>query len=306
MKFLKQTIVALSLLVLCVTTYAGEALRTDKDKYFKKMKGVAHVAQFNVSYATADWKTASAYKDKWKKLDGASSSTLAVRTEGLNDELFQKITDEAWTDFKNKLEEKNITVKTPDFTEGVSKYTKNVLGKFMTSGIKDNQSPYEAFGNVTSRTVPATGFTAVVPDRQNQFGLAGKELGFPALNINYLVHFGYLDPSKSKAKNDFMKSTSLKTGVKFHEGVSVYWNSGADIWPKHNRVGFIRINEHVYVAEPVGKLEIVKSDQFEGFRASSSNMALLLTVDPDKYYKDALDVLKRSNTLIIDAIAKKQ
>ncbi len=276
------------------------------DKLFKSMKGTAHIAQFNVSFATADWKTSAAYKDKWKKLDGASKSTMAVRTEGLSDMLMQKIADHAWEDFKGKLEAAGIEVKTPNFTEGVSKYTQKVLSGFMSPGIKDNQSPYEAFGNVTSRTVPATGFSVVEPTRQNHFGLAGKELGFPALNVNYLVHFGYLDPSKGKAKNDFMNEVYLKSGVKFLEGVSIYWNSGVDIWPKHNRTGFIRINEHVYVDEPVGSLETVNQSSFQGFKTSRSNVGLLLTIDTGKYERHAVDVLQRANTLLVDAIKARQ
>ncbi len=278
----------------------------EKDKLFKSMKGTAHIAQFNVSFATADWKTAASYKDKWKKLDGASKSTMAVKTEGLTDELMQKITNLAWEDFRSKLEAAGIEVKTPDFTQGVSKYTQKVLSKLQQSGIQDNQSPYEVFGNVTSRTVPAEGFSVVEPARQNHFGLAGKELGFPALNVNYLVHFGYLDPSKGKAKNNFMNEMYLKSGVKFLEGVSIYWNSGVDIWPKHNKQGFIRINEHVYVDEPVGTLETVSQSSFQGFKNSQSNVGLLLTIDTDKYYKDAVDVLTRANTLLVDAIKARQ
>ncbi|MCA9406525.1 MAG: hypothetical protein KC684_08305 [Candidatus Omnitrophica bacterium] len=291
-------------MVLVLTTaiqgiaHAGDALNIKNPKVFKGENKIV-IGQFNVSYALADAKASNASSnDGWTR----SSSVLGVEVKGLNNEMLQKITDEVYADFKEKLIANGYTIVDMDLTEGVSKYTAMVIKKYTMEGYPENASLYRSsFNNKLHEiTIPATGFKVINPKFQNQLGLAGKELGVKPVTMNYILHVGYLQASKNKSEGVFDQSVWLSTGVKFLEGVQVYWSSGLDMYQTYKKAGQIKINEHIYKTTPVGTTEVV-SNWNVGSRASRK---LELTVDPDKYYNDAIEVLKEANTRIVDAMVQ--
>lgn len=289
--------------VLLLTTFAAyggkdPGLIMEKEKYFKKLKDPT-IGQFNVSFAYSDIKQAGSYKDKWRKLDGKSESAMRVNLKGLSDEIMQKITDEAYKDFKTKLEAAGIKTSEVNLYEGVSKFSKKTMEKVTLEGYPERQSHYEAYGAVESKTVPRSGTKVISFQHPHVVGFSGNDLKKEVISVRYLLHFGYLDTTASKSENKFMNEVTLKTGVTFHPGIQVYWRSGADVYMQsHKKKGSILIKDHIGAPGDFGEIKLVEESNW-----GKSYKELDITVDEQKYYQLALSALTQANTKIVNQIA---
>ena len=85
---------------------AQEELTVTNKKFFKDLESVK-LAEFAVSFTTSEAKSASTQSRT--NFNGAKSA-LKVMTTGLTEELMQKITNDAYADFVEKLESKGLSV----------------------------------------------------------------------------------------------------------------------------------------------------------------------------------------------------
>lgn len=290
----------LSLATCLAHGWSDDPLILEKEKYFKKLDSPI-LGQFNVSFAYSDIKQAGSYKDKWRKLDGKSESAMRVNLKGLSDATMQRITNAAYEDFTTKMTQAGITLQQTDLVEGIPKWLIKEFNRYQKDGYPERQSHYEAYGAVESKTVPREGTKVLDTKFTHIVGLSAKELKKEVINVRYLLHYGYLDPSASKTENSFMNEVTLKTSVSFHPGIQVYWRSGADIYKNHKKKGSILINKHIGAPGDFGKITLVEESNW-----GKSYKELDIAVDEAAYEKLAIDALAQANTLIVDQIAKMQ
>lgn len=280
--------------------WSDEPLILEKEKLFKKLESPI-IGQFNVSFAYSDIKQAGSYKDEWRKLDGKSESAMRVNLKGLSDATMQKITDAAYADFKTKLEAAGVSLTEQDIIKDMPKWLQKEYGRHLREGYPENQSHYEAYGAVESKTVPFSGSQVLNHKFPHLVGFSAKELKKDVISVRYLLHFGYLDPSASKTENSLMNEISLKTSVSFHPGIQVYWRSGAEIYKTHKKKGSILINKHVGAPGNFGELKVVEESNW-----GKAYKEVDIAVNEEAYAKLAIDALSQANTLIIDEIAGMQ
>lgn len=281
--------------------HAADELILEKEKMFKGMKAPA-IAQFNVSFAYSDIKQAGSYKDKWRKLDGKSESAMRVNLKGLSDATMQKITDATYADFKSKLEKAGVSIATADLHADLPKWITKEIDRYTKEGYPENQSHYDAYGAVDTKTVPFSGSKVIDYKYRNMIGYAAKERKQEFIAVNYLLHFGYLDTESKRAENSFMSEVYLKTGVTFHPGVQVYWRSGAEVYQKsHSKIGAILINQHIGAPGEYGEMKVVEQSDW-----GKAYKEIDIAVDEEAYAKLAIDALAQANTKIVDQIAKLQ
>ena len=280
--------------------WSDDPLIMEKEKYFKKLESPI-IGQFNVSFAYSDIKQAGSYKDKWRELDGKSESAMRVNLKGLSDATMQKVTDAAYEDFKAKLAAAGVTTENVDITKDMPKWLDKEYKRHLRDGYPENESHYEAYGAVESKTVPFSGSTVLNHKFPHLVGFSAKELKKDVISVRYLLHFGYLDPSASKTENEFMNQVTMKTSVSFHPGIQVYWRSGAELYKNHKKKGSILINKHVGAPGDFGELKLVEESNW-----GKSYKEVDIAVDEEAYARLAIDALSQANTLIVNEIADLQ
>ena len=272
---------------------AADGLYLEKEKYMKKMDELK-LASFNVSFMTAEGKSAST-----QSIDNfmGANSKLVVRTVGLENAELQKVVDAAYEDFVSKAKAAGFSVSYFDAKALAPEWVSKEFD------YRDNYSTelshYQVYGWMDDITVAASGMPLLAHKDGGLVGWAAKEQKEKPITINYTIASGYLLAKASKRDDDFFNKVYNKTNVTFYPGVQVFWRSGAEIWVKKNKKGEIKIEEHIYKEGPAGKLtENVQTD-LPGRKAAE----LTLTIDPELYYPQALDILKQANTKIVNAMA---
>jgi hypothetical protein len=283
------------LIIFLISTFHvfSQELFLDNEKALKNIDDIK-IAQFAVSFTTMEGKSADTRsRNNWN----GARSYLIVNTVGLTEELMQKITNEAYQDFVNKLKDKNYTVSDYDVEANLSKGMKPYMPK--TEPIRENCDHYQAFGKIETTTTYANQKPGICNDLLYMIGHAAKNSGDVPISVSYLINSGYLLANAKKHKDNSFGKIYSSAKVEFLPGVQVFWRSGIDAWEKKNKVGQLKINEHIYVEGPAGELEIDQSSKASGYSKST----LILNVNQEKYYQDALTVLKQANTKLVNAIA---
>lgn len=282
------------LLLLVVKTVSAQELYLEGEKAMKNMETL-ELSQFTVSFMTSEAKSANT--QSINNFNGAKSA-LKVITNGLSKELMQKITDDAYEDFVKKAQENGFTVSSFDVKSNLPGYLKESYpdeGNFM-----ENCDHYQVNGTLTTMTVSAKGDPCQCNNYLGMAGYAAKESGKQPISISYLIGSGYLAAKAKVTKNEFMGEVYNKTSVKFFPGVQVWWRSGVDIWQTKSKKGEIKINSHIIAEGTPGKLVVADQTNL----ASYSRATLQLNIDPQKYYNDAILVLKEANSRLVAAMVK--
>ena len=283
------------LLIFIISTFQAfsQELYLDNEKALRNVDEIK-IAQFAVSFTTMEGKSADTRSRN--NFNGARSY-LIVNTVGLTEELMQKITNEAYQDFVKKLKEKKYTVSDYDVEANLSDGMKRYMPK--TEIIRENCDHYQAFGNIETTTIYANQKPGICNDLLYMIGHAAKNSGDVPISVSYLINSGYLLANAKKHKDNNLGKIYSKTKVAFLPGVQVFWRSGVDAWEKKNKAGQLKINEHVYVEGPAGELVIDEKTSMGNYSKST----LILNVDQEKYYEDAMTVLKQANTKLVNAMA---
>ncbi|MCB0497572.1 MAG: hypothetical protein KDC79_15620 [Cyclobacteriaceae bacterium] len=271
---------------------AQEELTVTNKKFFKDLESVK-LAEFAVSFTTSEAKSASTQSRT--NFNGAKSA-LKVMTTGLTEELMQKITNDAYADFVEKLESKGLSV---------TKYnTKKNIKESMQQYVKPSENfkvdvdYYQAYSSISTITVSAGGGPFLKFNDQYFAGYAAQDKKERLVTVNYLVNSGYIAANASKTEDNFLGKIYNKTKVAFYPGVQVFWHSGLDIWVSKKDKGEIKINKNIYKEGAAGELKSIDETQLSRY----SRAVLQLTIDEQKYYNDAMDVLKQANTKIVNEL----
>ncbi|WP_424962849.1 hypothetical protein [Ekhidna sp.] len=281
------------ILLIASATIAQDELFIDNKKFFKGMDQV-NLAEFTVSFTTSEAKTASTQSRT--NFSGAKSA-LKVETNGLSKELMQKITNEAYADFISKLEAKGFDVSRYVVEDKVKKNMLRYIKR--TENFAVDVDHYQAFSAISTITASPNGQPFIIYKNQSQVGLAAKESGGKPINVNYIINSGYIQANANTAKNSFMNEIYTKTKVAFLPGIQVWWRSGIEGWEKPNKKAELKINKHIYV-ESGAPGELITKNKTDLGRYGRATLEI--KVDPDKYYTDAMNVLKQANTKLIDAL----
>ncbi|RDY59273.1 hypothetical protein [Flagellimonas nanhaiensis] len=272
----------------------AQELFVDKKKHLKNLQEVK-LANFTVSFTTSEGKSASTISRN--NFMGAKSA-LRVITSGLTNELMQRITDEAYADFVEKLEAHGFTITEYRPEE---KLIKSMAPYFKrTENYAEDVDYYQPFSHISTITVSAGNKPFVKYGNQYMVGHAAKQNKENPITVNYLINSGYLQANAKKREDKFFGKIYNKTKVAFLPGVQVFWRSGINVWSTKSAFGEIKINTNVYREGPAG--ELVTKDQSNLIRRSNATLELI--IDPDKYYNDAMSVLKEVNTKLINEMAK--
>lgn len=283
------------LMTLFISTFNlfSQELYLNKEKALKNVDEIK-IAQFAVSFTTMEGKSAdSRSRDNWS----GARSYLIVKTVGITPELMQKITDEAYQDFVMKLKEKQYTVSDYNIEANLSKGMKRYMPD--TKPVAQNCDHYQVYSNIETTTIYANKKPGVCNNTLYFTGHAAKNSGDVPITVSYLINSGYLQANASKLKDNYLGKIYSSTKVAFLPGVQVFWRSGVDAWEKKNKAGEIKINEHVYVEGPAGELVVDEKTSLGNYSKST----LILNIDQEKYYQDALTVLKQANTKLVNAMA---
>ncbi|UZD22280.1 hypothetical protein PBT90_02315 [Algoriphagus halophytocola] len=288
----KSGSLALAFFLFCTLTSAQQ-LYLDGEKAMKKIDDLK-VAQFTVSFMTSEFKSASTQSRS--NFSGAKSA-LQINTTGLTQELMQRITDEAYADFKAKAEAKGLPVSKFD---GYENYPESMKQYYPSTGnFTEDCDHYQAYSKLSSITVSANGEPCICNDQLPLMGIAAKESGSQPISISYLLGSGYLAAKAKVDENDFLGKIYNQTNVTFLPGLQVWWRSGADIYLSKSKKAEIKINEHIGAVGPAGDLTV--SDRTD--LGSYNRATLTLAIDEQKYYSDAMQILKEANSRIINAMA---
>ncbi|MFC3881038.1 hypothetical protein ACFOSV_12665 [Algoriphagus namhaensis] len=285
-------VLGLVFFLLCTLSNAQQ-LYLDGEKAMKNIDELK-VAQFTVSFMTSEFKSASTQsRDNF----AGAKSALQVNTTGLTQELMQKITDDAYADFIAKAEAKGLPVSKFD---GYENYPESMKRYYPSTGnFKEDCDHYQAYGKLTSITVSANGDPCMCNDQLPLLGIAAKESDSQPISISYLLGSGYLAAKAMVDENDFLGKIYNQTDVTFYPALQVWWRSGADIYLSKAKKAEIKINEHIGAEGPAGELTV--SDQTD--LGSYNRATLTLAIDEQKYYSDAMQVLKEANSRLINAMA---
>ncbi|MDN3202813.1 hypothetical protein [Algoriphagus sediminis] len=286
-----RIIFGLAFILLCTLSH-GQELYLDGEKAMKKIDEL-NVGQFTVAFMTSEFKSASTQSRN--NFSGAKSA-LQVNTTGLTQELMQRITDDAYADFVAQAQAKGFTVS--DF-DGLAHTDESMKRYYPSTGnFKEDVDHYQAYSKLSTITVSANGKPCIDYDRLNFMGIAGKNSEVPPITISYLLGSGYLAAKAKVDENDFLGKIFNQTNVTFYPALQVWWRSGADIWISKSKKAEIKINEHIGAVGAPGELTI--ADQTD--LGSYNRATLELAIDEQKYYSDAMQILKEANTKLINAM----
>ena len=296
MKLQFRKVILLGLIIFSGELLAQDPLHLDGEKAMKNLEEL-QLAQFTVAFMTSEGKTASTQSRD--NFNGAKSKLMVV-TRGLTPELMQRITDDAYADFIDKAEANGFSVSDYDIYENLKEGLKDYYPEKSEGNFLEDCDHYQAYGKLTTITVSAKGEPCLCYDKMAQAGLAASSSKTKPIVVSYLLGTGYLQAKAKVTENDFFGEIYNKTSVTFLPGLQVWWRSGVDIWESKSKKGEIKINAHVYVDTPPG--ELVTLDKSELISRSSATLAV--DVNPEKYYQDAMTVLKEANNRLIAAMAK--
>ena len=273
---------------------SAQELIVENKKHLKNL-GNVKIAEFTVSFTTAEAKSASTISRN--NFNGAKSA-LRVLTTGLTKELMQRITDEAYADFVQQLEDRGFSVTRFKTEEKLNKGMRPYLKR--TDNYAEDVDYYQPYSHISTITVSAGNEPFIKQANLHMVGHAAKQSKEKPITVSYLVNSGYLQTSASKREDKFFGKIYNKTKVAFLPGVQVFWRSGINVWATKSAFGEIKINENVYREGLAG--ELVTKD--ESKLQKRSNATLELIVDFDQYYNAAMSVLKESNTKLVDEMVK--
>jgi len=323
MKLITGSLIFIALLLSgCVTsgpTKPDDPYKVDNASAFKGKQKVA-IGSFKISFVTFDKSSSKATGGMISSGSEYAKATLRAKLEGVDDKTFQKITDQAYQDFTNKLKQNGYTVIDRSAITNAKSYAN------METVPNPHKQQESSFKSVTggSRREATFSPTGLQLYHASSMGAAPRpvphliysvaaEAGVPILNVHMRVHFAYF---KGQTKNGDDKKATVNLGqvIRTEDGSRVTLAAG----PKStfsNPNGTIQLTWGKSTSTPYGVTKDATSSaqkaantfssvvgMFSG--GSSSAKELIITADPEKYSTASLDVIGRTNNGFIHKMAK--
>lgn len=278
----------------------------------ENIKGITKlgVPQYNISFAIEDGQMVVA-ETKKKGFFGAKATASAyARIVGLQPQTMQKIVDEAYADFISQL-----TI--AGFDVDADAYAKIKDSQHITlhTGPAENKSYYRAFNNkLNDITVAPTGMN-VLKSHGNGLGVIADEIGLPFLNVEYLLHFGYIDTETQTTEATLISGSTAEARVTIGQGLQVYWHSGMVVvnglenaFNKPNAK--VMVEKNFYSTAPFGHTtEDEASGGKDGLLGAFTagfigGERYVINVVEDEYVSTSLAILKQVNAALVTELAK--
>lgn len=291
----------------CVSTGGSTIENGVNYKDTNIFKGVTEVTipQFTVGFVYQDAKNSSVSGTASRALskstaEANSSSTLGIHVRGLTDKLLMKMTDEAYDDLVSRLEANGYKVNKKPIMMSAPKWVLDEYKKHQKiDTIVKNCDYYQPFSNAQTYTVSAKGIRQLCNGHKHIWGLAAETTKKRPIVVDYLLHVGYLEKTASTASDNFLGRAYANTGVKLHEGMQTYWHSGIHMYESRGSKGVVQVHNNIGSDNPIpGRLSLAGENTIRYGKAKY----LELQIDPAKYYRDGMKVLKKTNEKLVAAM----
>lgn len=258
------------------------------------------VPGFSVSFVQEDRKMAQASAGTYSN---ASSSTSA-KMRGVSKATMQAITDFAYQDFKKKLVANGYSIS--DLAAIQATQNAAYQSQTFVSSPQPNTTPYLVYNNNMEELSFAPSGKKILK-ANNGLSYAAEGLDAAIINLNYIVHFGYIAAKSSETSGYSGSNASAST--QFHPGINVAWYSGLhfltginNAWGNPNT--HIYLNESLFSDQHFGKGSSRSSGG--GYGDSFATRDISLQVDEHKYAAIAKQLLAQANDKIIGAMAARR
>jgi len=273
------------------------------------------LGSFKVTFVTFDKSSSTATASMASPDSGFAKMTLRARLAGVDDAVFQRLTDFAYQDFIEQLETNGFKVVDRSRLESAPSYEK--LGVV--------SSPVKVVSTMTAITGGSRESATFSPSglplyHKREFGAAPRavpfgihavadEAGVPVINAHYIVHFAYFQGSATSTSDLKIAKVTLGQTVRIEHG------SQAELAVGHGGT-FSNPNSNIIMTwgeasdMPYGTTSDATSDAqvaantfssvvgvFSG--GSMSAREYLIQADPAKYSEAAKDVIGRANKLFV-------
>ena len=315
MEFIRTGRVVLGIALLALSVPTANAAKeedyprdgTVKIEKGKNLKGIEQVLvpHFAISFVVADAKSAVASTEKSNRFARKASSTTRAELVGLSYDTMQAITDAAYADFVQTLQDNGITVVEPDAAAAQAKArtAKMPMTKFLDTPEK-NYSPYrKSFNqNIQDLTFSPTGTQLIAPKIGNthvpyMYGASARELEVPVLVVDYVLTFGHI-AAEAREYYGIAGRGNASAKTSFEPGLQIMWSSDIKSYKSERKWARVMIEKNAWTAESFGTADTEKWNGLSG-----SNQEITITVDNDLYQKAAMDVISRASDNLIANMA---
>lgn len=297
------------------------SIEVERADAFKGKKNVA-IGNFSVTFVTLDIASAVATDPNFFSSDnGYASSSLRATLSGVDDSIFQAITDSIYADFKRKLTAAGYTLLEPSQLADLKSYSKVKFEnspvhrksrlKFI-SGAKREDAVFAPSG---MQIVKSLGKLNVLP--YVMYDIAGNEK-ISILNVNYTVNFAGFNTNTdfSNGYNGSSYSATVSMGQNVQaeaKSTSLIMANGLESTFSHPN-GELKLIRSLSTAKPFGTATDVTSglDKFANVFSSvmgafsggsSSTKKINIQADPAKYQALANEALLNINQRFVERMA---
>ncbi len=323
MKLITGSLISMVLVLSgCVSsgpTKPDDPYKVDNANAFEGKQKVA-IGSFKISFVTFDKSSSKATGGMMSSGSEYAKVTLRAKLEGVDDKTFQKITDQAYKDFTNKLEKSGYTVIDRSAITNAKSYSEMETvpnpHKQQASSLKSvtGGSRREATFSPTGLPLYHASFMGSAPKSvPHLIYSVANESGVPILNVHMFVHFAYFQ-GQTQNGDDKKATVNLGQVVRTEDGSLValavghsgtFSNPNGTIqltWGESTTMPYGTTKDATSGAQKAANTFSSVVGMFSG--GSSSAKELIITADPEKYSTAALDVIERTNGGFINKMAK--
>jgi hypothetical protein len=307
----------------------SDPVNVDNPKALQETSDVA-IGSFKITFVTFDKSSAKAESSMFSSDSGYAKSVMRAKLNGVSDEVFQTITDKAYEEFVEGLENKGFNVVDRSKITGHKKWSKmntvdsphkdtfNKALKSVTGGSREDAT-FAATG-LEMFKVPFNDVKA--PITPYEYSEVAKDTGIPILDVHYTVHFVRFSSNTNYNPNDWnqFKGAEYSAEVLAGQGVHVVSGPSSRVTVIKGMGGtFSNPNANITAywtflePGPYGKTSDATSGAQKAANAFSSLMGAFsggassakeidVTADPALYQERAMGAVNRANEAFLNAM----